>query len=499
MNQTLPTPTLKPSDICLILEGTYPYVPGGVSTWTHDMLLSQSETTFHIIAILPPGEVPEMVYELPENVTGITPLPLMDLPRMAGRSQTEAHIFESLRGSLDALTTGKSDLATLEHIITTLKKRSHRGDAFALLDSEAAFELICTMYEMSFSESSFLDYFWSWRAIFGGLYTLLMAELPVSKVYHAVSTGYAGVLAARAKLETGRPVILTEHGIYTNERRIEINSADWLEETISKTLSIDPTRRSLREMWLDTFTNYSRICYDACDSIITLFRGNQFAQMADGADPARMHIIPNGIDVARYSNIGRRDHDRPTVALIGRVVPIKDIKTFIQAADTLRQQIPDVRVLIMGPADEDRTYAEECWAMVDYLGLNDTVEFTGKVKIDDWLPEIDILVLSSISEAQPLVILEAGASGIPCVATDVGACSELLLGSNRESPPIGEGGVVVPLANPLALARGILKLITDREFYTSCSANIRERVAQYYDKRDQHDAYRELYQHLMGQ
>src|SRR3546814_18617729 len=88
---------------------------------------------------------------------------------------------------------------------------------------------------------------------------------------------------------------------------------------------------------------------------------------------------------------------------------------------------------ILGPFDEDPGYCQECRDLVAMLGLGETVKFMGQVKLDDWLGRIDAIVLTSISEAQPLVILEAGAAGVPTVATDVGACREMILGPPDES------------------------------------------------------------------
>ena len=136
-----------------------------------------------------------------------------------------------------------------------------------------------------------------------------------------------------------------------------------------------------------------------------------------------MRIIPNGIDYDRFSALPRiAQGRRPTVALIGRVVPIKDVKTYIQACALLCRDNPEVEALIMGPEDEDPAYAAECRQLAADLGLNGNLRFTGRVRLDDYLPRIDAIVLSSISEAQPLTVLEAGAAGIPSVVTDVGAC-----------------------------------------------------------------------------
>lgn len=485
---------IAPVDVCLILEGSYPYVQGGVSAWTHELIQRQSDLRFHIIAILPRDDEPEMLYELPPNVSGITNINLQRMDEGGALPKEEINkLFDNLSLPMIKLTTGDASLSDFRQVMDATMPYHGKIGSKVMLDSEAAWNMLTGMYETSFSESSMLDYFWSWRSVVGGLYSLLAAELPEAKCYHALSTGYAGIMAARAKTETGRPVILTEHGIYTNERRIEISSADWLEETASKAMTIDQTRLNLRDLWNKTFTNYSRICYQSADEIITLFAGNQPAQLADGADKNKMRVIPNGIDVERYGKITNAKNERPTVGMIGRVVPIKDVKSFLRAAATLHQSIPDLRVLILGQTDEDPEYHEECQAMVEYFALQNIVTFTGRVDIEEYLPQIDVLVFSSISEAQPLSILEAGASGIPCVATDVGACSEMLLGKDDEDPKLEPGGVVVPLSNPQALAEGMFKLLTDRDFYRSCSNAMRMRVAKYYNKDDQHSAYKELY------
>ncbi|HCO91851.1 MAG TPA: glycosyl transferase, group 1, partial [Alphaproteobacteria bacterium] len=85
------------------------------------------------------------------------------------------------------------------------------------------------------------------------------------RVYHALSTGYAGLVAARAKIETGRPVMLTEHGLYTNERRIELAMADWLHDTSAPTLELGKRHNDLRNVWTNAFSAYARACYETCD------------------------------------------------------------------------------------------------------------------------------------------------------------------------------------------------------------------------------------------
>src|SRR5262249_14211998 len=107
------------------------------------------------------------------------------------------------------------------------------------------------------------------------------------------------------------------------------------------------------------------------------------------------------------------------------------------------------------------------------------------------------VVLTSLSEAQPLVILEAAAVGIPAVATDVGACREMILGRTDEAPALGAAGVVTPLANPAATAQALRWLLIDPQSYEQCSLAAQQRVRQYYNKAELDSAYRRLYQEFL--
>lgn len=488
------------ADVCLILEGSYPYVAGGVSSWTHDLIQMQWQLDFHLLILLAPDAKRKSNYKLPGNVTGVTEVTLQRPKKgyaKLPRSQiTMGHLEPALNNLLD-----NGGLIDVKEIIGVLLNcKGHVGSRY-LLDSHDAWDMLLRMYDCGYSTTSFLDYFWTLRGILSGLFSVLLGELPRAKVYHAVSTGYAGLYLARAKIETGRPGILTEHGIYTNERRIEIAMADWLhEDTELLSLSIDQTRHNLRDLWMNSFQSYSRACYDACDRIITLFEGNQNFQLYDGADKSRMQIIPNGIDYDLFKNIQHVDKgDQLSVALIGRVVPIKDVKTYIRAIAQVREIMPQVRGFLLGPYDEDPEYYSECLQLVESLGLEDGFEFTGRVDLTEWMGRIDLNVLTSISEAQPLVILEAGAASIPCVATNVGACKDLIEGDSSEDPPLGKGGEIVPLSNPTLTAKAIVRLLSDPVLLETSGRALKERVRVYYNKVDLKEKYRLIYDSFVNQ
>ena len=486
------------ADICLILEGAYPYVAGGVSTWTQDLIKAQAPLTFSIAALTPDDHPRQTRYDLPSNVITLTDIPLRSA---AGGPLKTFGLNRLITRLSDALVAMRSDqpLMAFEQVVQLIARNRHRVGTNALMNSPAAWQMITAMYEADAPESSFLEYFWTWRALLGGLFASVLSPLPPARAYHTISTGYAGLVAARAAIETGRPAILTEHGIYTNERRIEITMAEWLYDAADSWYQIEAPRWDLRQIWMQAFQVYARICYQACAEITTLYGGNQTLQSADGAPSERMRIIPNGIDFDFYSAVERDGSPRPpTVALIGRVVPIKDIKTFIRAADALRQEVPDVQCWIMGPDDEDAEYAAECRELVAYLHLEKTVQFLGRVKIADYLGRIDCLALTSVSEAQPLVILEAGAAGVPTVSTDVGACREMIEGRADEAPALGPAGEIVPLASPLSAAAAMARLLTDQEWWQRCSHAIRERTRLHYNKTQIDQVYNDLYQRMLA-
>src|SRR5262245_16514186 len=347
-------------DVCMIVEGAYPYVSGGVSAWVHGLIRRQTDLRFCVVAILPEPPPPAAKYGALPNLDALHHLYLSEAHGDRGWRRPRAFDQAEFDKAADVFLSsgGLAELAKVNRLLAPLVKARRTAD---LLDSTLAWTLVCDLYQREMPHESFLHFFWAWRALFGGLVATLSFPLPPARVYHTVSTGYAGLLAARAAVETGRPAIITEHGIYTNERRIEILQADWIVDTIDKGFAIHDPRRDLRDFWSTAFESYARACYQACLEVITLHGDNQSAQMMQGAAPAHMRIIPNGVDYQALSKLPPASADAPpTVALVGRVVPIKDIKTFLQAIRTLRSRVPRLRAFVLGPTDEQPDYYQDC-------------------------------------------------------------------------------------------------------------------------------------------
>lgn len=115
------------------------------------------------------------------------------------------------------------------------------------------------------------------------------------------------------------------------------------------------------------------------------------------------------------------------------------------------------------------------------------------------MPKVGVVVLSSISEALPLVILEAQAAGVPVVSTDVGSCRQLIDGLGPEDQALGSCGRVVGIANPEALADACLELLASPGQWQAASAAGIARVERYYSDRLLFERYRQVYDRALQQ
>ena len=184
------------------------------------------------------------------------------------------------------------------------------------------------------------------------------------------------------------------------------------------------------------------------------------------------------------------------MGFIGRVVPIKDVKTLLRAARLVVEQCSDVQFLIAGPYSEDRDYFEECQKIVKLLKIEDKVDFLGKQKLMEIIPRIDVMVLTSISEGLPLVVLEAMAAGIPTVATDVGACRELIFGRTAEDKSLGRAGRLTKILSPQETAQSLIGILQNPDVWREMGNAGRKRVEEYYTMELMLQSYRELYRNL---
>ncbi|MBV8781230.1 MAG: glycosyltransferase [Phycisphaerae bacterium] len=174
---------------------------------------------------------------------------------------------------------------------------------------------------------------------------------------------------------------------------------------------------------------------------------------------SKIQIIPNAVASISFTQFGNGE----TVGFIGRLDPIKHVADLIEAAALL----PDFRFLIFGEGS-DRNHLQHTIAK---LHLGHRVVLQGVIsRPEDALQQIDLLVLPSAAEGFGLVLIEAMVAGIPVVATDVPGIRDVVVN--------GQTGVLVPPADPSALAGAIRRVLEDRELRDRLVINGRRTVQE---------------------
>jgi glycosyltransferase involved in cell wall biosynthesis len=171
-----------------------------------------------------------------------------------------------------------------------------------------------------------------------------------------------------------------------------------------------------------------------------------------GYSRRKMEWIGNGVDIERFrpnadaalrlrAELGI-PAEAQVIGFVGRFHPVKDIPTFLEGAAILLQRSPDVHFVLCGDAVSE-SLDPEIAAAIDLFPSRAQLHFLPfREDIENVYPLFDVFSLTSVSEAFPMVLLEAMACGIPCVSTDTGDALAI----------IGETGKVVPTKDSQSLA-----------------------------------------------
>jgi glycosyltransferase involved in cell wall biosynthesis len=263
---------------------------------------------------------------------------------------------------------------------------------------------------------------------------------------HGGTAGFVGRLSALfARTKT---VIHTYHGLhYLHE-----------EQTIRKRLY----------RWVDWLLMF---CTDWL--ICVAHKDYELGMQAGIVSPLKSVVIPNGIDVQKYSvAIGDQNNARrkKNVGTIGRLHLQKGHRYFLDAAVRVIDQVPDVLFQIVGEGE----LREPLERQAQSLGIDRYVEFLGnRLDIPELLANMDVFVLPSLWEGLPLVLLEAMAARKPIVSTDVDGVNEVIVHA--------QDGLLVPPKNPAVLADAIVTLLVDQQRAKTLALNAYKKVVSEFD------------------
>ncbi len=205
--------------------------------------------------------------------------------------------------------------------------------------------------------------------------------------------------------------------------------------------------------------------------------------------PERLVHIGNGVDPALFGGEGGAGaaaearsllglREGPIVGFVGRIVREKGVMEFIRAAARVRENHPGAEFVMVGaPLESDR---DDCWnhvsRLAEELGIAEALFMTGYRKdVPVLLSLFDVFVLPSYREGMPRSLLEAMASGIPVVASDIRGC--------REEVDEGVTGLLVPPRDHERLGEAISMLLDSKERSRRMGEAARERVIERFDER----------------
>src|SRR5437762_11684203 len=191
-------------------------------------------------------------------------------------------------------------------------------------------------------------------------------------------------------------------------------------------------------------------------------------------NPAKVEVIGSAVDLEKFKPPGDRikfrreigvDDDIPLIGNVGMIRPDKGQLVLVEAARLVLEQRPDARFVIVGQGTGILKRGINVRNAIDQTGLADKIIMGGyRWDTPDVYAACDMIVIASLrTEASPIVLREAFASGRPVIATNVGDIPEIV--RHREN------GLLIEPGNPQALASAILEFISDPELATHCAAN----------------------------
>lgn len=461
-------------DILMITEDTYPFVRSEAASWVANIIQGLPNYRFGIIFIdTKSDKYTDYAYPLPENLIFLESVYLFEplvrtmhkSPSVHPEALTALKDFHAnLQQSAQETTGLAQPLPSIDQLMT--EKKGFNVCQF--MHSEQAWSFIEESYRGSSSDPSFINYFWNIRHMHLPLWNLqaVLASLHNFKLIHPIATGYAGLLAVMLKQAAQKPIILSEHGIYTKEKDIELFQKPMM-QVLDPLLGEQTALTYQHPLWLRFYRSLARMCYAEAWQIISLYDAAKKQQILDGAPEDKCRIIANGVPIEKFRALTRPLHEpiSKTICFAGRFVRIKEVKTLIRTMHMVSSTMPEAAALIKIVGELDEDYLQECKAFIDFLNLSEHIQFMEEGDMQDVLAQAAVLVLPSISETMPFILLEALAAGIPVLATDMGACREILLGHAHDDPCLAPAGEIISLATPELLAQAILKFLQDETLW----------------------------------
>jgi glycosyltransferase involved in cell wall biosynthesis len=242
--------------------------------------------------------------------------------------------------------------------------------------------------------------------------------------------------------------------------------------------------RATRLPWAASIT---RQVLRRCDRVLVLSTALRDRALALGIPDGLVHILPNGVDTRDFRPPeGVRE---AVILFVGALAPIKGVRHLVQCLPRVLAVWPAYRLVLVGEGPQ----RAELETLAQSLGVADRVDFIGPqspAQVRVWMQRARVFVLPSVEEGLGVVLLEALATGTPCVASRAGGIPDVV------TPEVG---LLVPPGNSDALAEAInLILGSSQERYAELSRHARARAETHFSWEVIGARLLEVYRALLG-
>jgi glycosyltransferase involved in cell wall biosynthesis len=215
------------------------------------------------------------------------------------------------------------------------------------------------------------------------------------------------------------------------------------------------------------------------DHLIAVSHATRNEMVAAGVPPPLISVIHNAIDTEEWAPVSIRptlreelsiSYDSLVLGYVGRIMPEKDLDTWLRAAAVVAQQYPEAQFVLVGEGRDASTLSQLQRLSTD-LGIAERVYFPGyRAQLLPVYAALDLFVLTSRREGLPNSVLEAMAMGLPVVTTDVAGTKELVLHEQT--------GFVLPQGDVAGLAQAMTTLAGNAQLRQAMGLAGQKRVEQ---------------------
>lgn len=467
------------SNVLLVLEGTYPFAGGGVSTWAH-MLCSKVTNANFILYSINAEKEDTYEYPLPSSVKQVIQVPIwgaeepsecvaiansyieiIDKKERTSNRAIKKKFLPLFKQFLQAINEPQTETAFFEEVIHGMWSYFSNYDYKETMRSELVWEtykkeLMC-IHHNELEAISLYDLTVGMRWIYRFLMPLSI-EIPPVNIAHITLAGFPILPALIAKYQYNCPIVISEHGVFIRERLLAINGADY--------------SFFLKKMLIQFSERITQLAYYKADKILSVNKFNMKWEQLYGAPYNKIEVIYNGVDHQLFKPRKKPNHlqEIPTVVAAARIFDLKDIETMIRSCAVVKKSIPTIRYIVYGNKNAVPEYTNKCNQLIEKLDLTANFILAGHHSKPHLIyAEGDVSILTSISEGFPYTVLEAMSSGLPVVATDVGGVYEAIDASC---------GFLCKPKDYLSIAKRVEQLLLDKPLRKEMAKNARQKVIE---------------------